>query len=255
MSKESVARRGWIRRSTIFFYGIVSYLLGVSALLGIIAVSVGVVKFQKEPFSLSSPWLALIFNIFLMSLFGLQHSIMARPWFKEKWTRVIPNEAERSTYVLATAIVTWIMLALWQVNPSTLWQVDIPIFKMVTTALGVFGWAYLFLATFCINHFELFGLEQVWYSLVNKVPPKLPFKERLMYRFDRHPIMTGALIGLWATPTMTYDRFQFSILFTVYVIIGVSYEERDLIRKWGEKYLNYCRRVHTMVPRIKRILP
>ena len=149
-------------------------------------------------------------NVLLMALFGVQHSIMARPGFKKKLATIIPEAAERSTFVLATALVTGFMLLFWQGNVNLLWEVSSPTTSMALRGLCAFGWGYLLLASFCINHFELFGLQQVYYYFKGIERPSLPFKENLMYKFDRHPIMTGALIGLWATPYMTMDNFQFS---------------------------------------------
>lgn len=135
----SLASHSFPKRMTVFIYGVISYLLGVSALLGIIAVSIGLVTFQEEPFIIMHSGAALLFNLFLMFLFGLQHSVMARPWFKKKWTKVIPAEAERSTYVLATAIVTWIMLVFWQANAAAVWSVEDSTFSLVLTVVGVLG--------------------------------------------------------------------------------------------------------------------
>jgi protein-S-isoprenylcysteine O-methyltransferase Ste14 len=232
-------------------YGVVSYAIGVSALVGWIVIMLGLVEFPGLGMELSVAS-ATAFNLMLMVAFGLQHSIMARPAFKKKWTKLIPPAVERATFVLATGLVLGPVLVLWQPMSDTVWTVNMPILRTGLIALAVAGWAYLFLASFAINHFELFGLRQVYqYFRGNEITP-VPFKERLMYRFDRHPIMTGALIGLWATPEMHLDHLLFAIMATLYIVVGVYFEERSLRRQWGATYDDYCKRVGSIVPSFSR---
>jgi protein-S-isoprenylcysteine O-methyltransferase Ste14 len=155
---------------------------------------------------------------------------------------------ERPTYVLATGVVLLPLLALWQPLPMVLWSVHAPIARGVLTGVAILGWAYLFAASFAINHFELFGLQQAWRGLHGETPAPVPFRERWMYRFDRHPIMTGVLVGIWVTPEMTLGHLLFAAVASAYIAIGVHFEERALRRQWGETYQSYRRRVPTIVP-------
>ena len=240
-----------MKRPLVLVFGVSSYLLGVSALVGWILIMLGFLRFDMSPVKIDSVLVQVIFGFVLTLLFGVQHSVMARAPFKEWISKLLPSQAERSMYVLATALVLWPILYFWPENANVVWSVEKGALYTAIWCFGIFGWAYLFIASFAINHFELFGLEQVYkyFKSVNSEP--VPFKERLMYKFDRHPIMTGALIGMWATPVMRMDHLIFAALFTMYIVVGVSVEERDLIRQWGQNYLDYAKRVKTIVPRIK----
>jgi len=231
----------------VLVYGIASYAIGVAALVAWILHMLGVLEFAGVGIHLAGG-AAVLFNLGLMVAFGLQHSVMARPAFKEKWTKLIPAAAERSTYVLATGLVLGPVLALWQPMSKTIWSVSSPALYWALIAVAVAGWAYLFLASFAVNHFELFGLRQVYQHFRGQEITDVPFKERLMYRFDRHPIMTGALIGLWVTPHMRLDHLLFAVMATLYIVIGVFFEERSLRRQWGATYDDYCKRVGSIVP-------
>jgi protein-S-isoprenylcysteine O-methyltransferase Ste14 len=238
-------------RCAVFGYGVVSYTVGVAALVGWILIMLGVVEFPALGMRLTVAT-ATLFNLALMVAFGLQHSIMARPKFKKKWTKLVPPAVERATFVLATGLVLGPVLALWQPMSNTIWSVPSPVLRTALIVIAIAGWAYLFLASFAINHFELFGLRQVWQYFRGEEVTSVPFKERLMYRFDRHPIMTGALIGLWVTPEMQLDHLLFSIMATIYIVIGVYFEERSLRRQWGATYDDYCKRVGSIVPSFSR---
>ncbi len=155
---------------------------------------------------------------------------------------------ERSTFLLATGAVLLPLVALWQPLPVVLWSLSSPVAREVLTGIGLLGWAYLFLATFAIDHFELFGLQQSWRGFRGQPPVPVPFRERWMYRFDRHPIMTGLLVGLWAAPEMTLGHLLFAAGLSAYVVIGVQFEERALRRQLGEVYESYRRRVPALVP-------
>ena len=150
--------------------------------------------------------------------------------------------------MLATGLVLAPLLALWQPMPAIVWSVEAPSLRWSVLGVAVAAWAYLLAASFAINHFELFGLQQVYQVLRGRPPTRVPFRERWMYRFDRHPIMTGILIGMWVTPTMTLDHLLFAAGSTVYVWIGVYFEERSLQRQWGQQYEEYRERVGTIVP-------
>ena len=240
--------RSMIYRVAVFAYGVAAYAAGVTALLAVILIMLGVVQFTGGPLGALGLGAGLALDLLLLVAFALQHSVMARPSFKVRWTRIIPAAAERSTYVLATGLVLFPLLALWQPMPAIVWSVEAPILRWSLLGVALAGWAYLFAASFAINHFELFGLQQVYQALRARPLTQAPFRERWMYRFDRHPIMTGVLIGIWVTPTMTLDHLVFAAGLTIYVWIGVYFEERSLQRQWGQEYDEYRERVGTIVP-------
>jgi len=244
---RSVSRRA-LSRPGIMAYGVGAYAVGVTALVGLILYSLGVLNLTGGPVHVERPALAVLFDLGLLAAFATQHSVMARSWFKERWTRVIHPSMERSTYVLATGAALLPLLALWQPLPGVLWSVSAPVAQRAVTSLAVLGWAYLFAASFAIDHLELFGLQQAWRGSRGKAPVPVPFRVRWMYRFDRHPIMTGLLLGLWATPEMTLGRVLLAAGLSCYVVVGVHFEERSLRRQWGEAYEAYRRRVPTIVP-------
>lgn len=229
-------------------YGIVAYLVGSGALLALIAVSLGIVPFDVPTTQPGSPWISASLDVGLLALFGLQHSVMARRSFKQSWTRVVPPAIERSTYVLATGLVLVPVLVFWQPIPGGMWSVEEPSVRAALRGLALAGWCYLFAASFALSHVELFGLKQVWLAFRGTPNVAEPFRERWMYRFDRHPIMTGLLLGIWSTPDMTAGRLLFCAGMTVYVVIGVHFEERALRRQWGARYDAYRARVRSVVP-------
>lgn len=237
-----------LQRSAILVYGVAAYAIGVSSLIGWILCMLGVMPLGIAAPGLSSGAAAIALACVLVGVFAAQHTIMARPAFKIWWTGFIPASAERATFVLMTGLTLWPALLFWPPLPQVIWSVDNAIASSALYALALAGWAYLFAASFAINHFDLFGLQQVYLQFVGRENRKVAFKERWMYRFDRHPIMTGALIGMWATPLMTLDHLYFSVLVTGYIVFGVSVEERDLVRQWGDKYLDYAKRVRSIVP-------
>jgi protein-S-isoprenylcysteine O-methyltransferase Ste14 len=246
-SGDASSSASFVKRASVFVYGVSSYAVGVAALVAWILYMLGVFEFAGAGIHLAAG-AAVLFNLGMMVAFGLQHSIMARPAFKKKWTKLVPHAVERSTFVLATGLILGPMLLLWQPMPTTIWHVSIPVVQTTLVAAALAGWAYLFLASFAINHFELFGLRQVYQYFRGEEVTSVPFKERLMYRFDRHPIMTGALIGMWVTPHMRLDHLLFAATATVYLVIGVYFEERSLRRQWGATYDDYRDRVGSIVP-------
>ena len=241
-------RAGALVRAGILAYGIGSDLVGVAALVGLILVMLGIVPFAGGPVHLESPALAGFFDVGLLVAFAVQHSVMARAAFKAGWVRIIHPAMERSTYVLATGVVLLPLLWLWQPLSTVLWSASAAPARGALTGVAILGWAYLFLATFAIDHFELFGLQQVWREFHGRAPGPAPFRERWMYRVDRHPIMTGLLVGIWVTPEMTLGHLLFAVVASVYVAVGVHFEERALLRQWGQTYEAYRRRVPTIVP-------
>lgn len=237
-----------LRRAGILAYGLGSYLVGVAALVALILVSLGAFAFTGGPVRIANPVLAGLFDAGLLVLFGVQHSVMARAAFKERWTRILHPSMERSTFVLATGLVLLPLVALWQPLPAIVWSSSSPWARHLATGIGLAGWTYLFLATFAIDHFELFGLQQSWRGFRGRLPVPVPFRERWMYRVDRHPIMTGLLVGLWATPEMTLGHLLFTAGLSAYAVLGVQFEERALRRQLGEVYETYRRRVRALVP-------
>jgi protein-S-isoprenylcysteine O-methyltransferase Ste14 len=240
------------KRLGVLAYGVVSYALGVIALVAWILTMLGVLHFSGGPVGELATGPALALDLALLVAFGLQHSVMARPSFKARWLRVVGPALERPTYVLATGLMLLPVLWLWQPMPTVIWAFEHPVAIGAAYAVAVSAWAYLFVASFAIDHFELFGLRQVWSFFVGRPIAPVEFRERWMYRFDRHPIMTGALLGMWVTPTMTVGHLVFAIGFSLYIVVGVFFEERSMRAQWGARYEEYCDRVGTIVPRLSR---
>jgi len=239
-------------RVALAAFGVTAYVLGVGALVALILILLGVLPFTGGPLGKLRLDAALALDLSLLVAFALQHSVMARPSFKARWTRIVPVAAERSAYVLATALALLPLLLLWQSMPAVVWSVEARALRWLMIGAALAGWVYLLAASFAINHFELFGLQQVYQALRNRPLTQAPFQIRWMYRFDRHPIMTGILIGLWVTPTMSLDHLLFAIGTTLYVWIGVFFEERSLRRQLGQPYEEYCARVRSIVPTFAR---
>ena len=195
---------------------------------------------------------ALVIDLALIALFGIQHSVMARPAFKERWTRVVPASVERSTYVLAAAIMLGVLLQFWHTIGGTIWDIRASAVAPVIWAVFGIGWTVLLLSTFLINHFELFGLSQAWFHgrTREQAPPNL--REPLFYRHVRHPIYLGFVIAFWATPHMTMSHLVFATGMTVYILVGIAHEERDLMTHFGSAYDDYRKRVGMLLPGIGR---
>jgi len=237
-------------RLLIFIYGLLSYAVGLGGLVWFILFVGGWDFIPKHiesgvPGELST---AISINLALIILFGFQHSVMARPAFKRRWTNIIPLAAERSTYVLLTGIIMGLFCLYWQPLNGVLWQVDNQIGQAVLIAGYCVGWFMVVLASFLINHFELFGLQQVYCNLVRKSEPSPHFTERLLYKVVRHPLQLGVLIGLWSTPTMSITHLMLSVSMSIYIFIGLHYEEKDLVATLGKEYNNYQGRVRMIVP-------
>jgi protein-S-isoprenylcysteine O-methyltransferase Ste14 len=193
----------------------------------------------------------LLVNLALLGMFAVQHSVMARRGFKQWWTRVIPESVERSTFVLAASAV--LALLLWQWRPMAepvLWSVSDPIGRLALQVVFWVGWGVLLISTFLINHFELFGLRQVWANLRGQSLPTPTFHTPGFYRYVRHPIYLGFVLAFWATPHMTAGHLLFAAGSTGYILIGIWFEERDLIAQFGQRYLAYRKQVGMLFPKL-----
>jgi len=200
--------------------------------------------------AVASLWLAAAIDLALVLGFGLQHSIMARPWFKRTWTRVVPQPVERATYVLAASAMLGCLIAFWQPLPGAVWAVTAPVPAAILWGLFAFGWLTVLVTTFLIDHFELFGLRQAWTFATGRSMPDATFKTPSAYRLVRHPMQLGFMIALWAAPVMTFDRLALALSLTAYILTALIFEERDLVAAFGEEYRRYQSRVPKLLPRL-----
>jgi len=241
-----------MKRLLIFIYGIVCYAVFLATFL----YAIGFIGNLWVPKSIDSArevplMTALLTNLALLALFAVQHSAMARPAFKRWWTRIVPESAERSTYTLLSSLALIVLFAFWQPMGGVVWTVTSPIGQAALYGAFAFGWGLLLLSTFLINHFDLFGLRQVWLQLFNKPYQSVPFRMPALYRYVRHPLYVGWLFTFWATPTMTVAHLLFALATSAYILIAIQFEERDLIAAHPE-YEGYRRRVPMLVPLLRR---
>lgn len=237
-------------RFPVLIYGLFSYAVGLGGLVWF-ALFIGGWDFLPRHIDSGSAGplgTALLINVGLLALFVVQHSVMARLTFKKRWTKIIHPAAERSTYLFLSGIIMALFCLYWQPVDGVIWQVDNQIGKIILISAYVIGWTIPVLASFMINHFELFGLQQVYFNLINKPVPPPNFTEKLFYKVVRHPIQLGTLVGVWSTPVMTMTHFMLSVGLTVYVMISLNYEERDLVTSLGDKYKDYQQRVPMIIP-------
>lgn len=199
---------------------------------------------------------ATLVDVALIMAFGVQHSVMARAGWKQMWTRIIPPTLERSLYVLIASCILLAIFWCWQPIPTSIWQINAPLARILVYGVCLAGWGIVVLSTFQIDHFELFGLKQIWRSIRRQPQLSPEFRLPLLYRFVRHPMMGGFLVAFWATPTMTVDRLIFAAAMSAYILLGVSFEERSLRREFGPVYTAYQADVPRLIPflRIPRIL-
>ena len=233
-----------------FIYSLICYFAGVASLIYLILFANALflpktVNTLIETHSFAS---AFLMNILALSLFGLQHSIMARHSFKRWLTRFIHPDMERSTYVLSTAIVIVAMCYLWVPVGEVLWQVESEPVIFAIRTISMLGWALMLWASFMINHFELFGLSQTFNPMLGRAQPVVRFSAPGIYKLIRHPIQTGILIGIWAVPVSTTSHLMFAGGLSVYILVGLYFEEKDLIRDFGSDYLAYKKRVKRLIP-------
>ena len=192
--------------------------------------------------------MAVVTDLALIALFGLQHSVMARKGFKAAWTRIVPAPIERSLYCLASALALAVMYLFWLPIPQVIWDVQGSGLGMALLALFGAGWLILFISTWLLNHFELFGLAQAWRNFSGAAEPADDFKTPGFYRYVRHPIYTGFFLAFWAAPTMSLGHLVLAAGMTAYILIGISYEERDLIARFGNRYGEYRAKVGMLIP-------
>jgi protein-S-isoprenylcysteine O-methyltransferase Ste14 len=195
---------------------------------------------------------SLAINLVLLSLFAVQHSLMARPGFKRWWTQMVPHAVERTTYVLFSSLVLIVLYWNWQPMTGIVWSVTDPVGRIAILAVFVLGFALVLASTFLINHFELFGLLQVWSRLTGRAIPEPTFKTPLFYKNTRHPLYLGFILAFWAAPTMTTGHLLFSVATTGYIFIGIWFEERDLVNLFGDQYRRYREQVSMLIPLPRR---
>jgi protein-S-isoprenylcysteine O-methyltransferase Ste14 len=238
-----------VKRLLFFGYGVACYLVFLATFCYAIAFVGGFIVPSRldGPLQGSVP-AALAVNCALLTVFAVQHSVMARRWFKERWTQVIPWTIERSTYVLCASLA--LLLLFWQWRPIgiEIWSIENGIARLVLWTLFGIGWATVLVVTFLINHWDLFGLRQVWLPLVGRPYVRVPFRTPLPYRFVRHPLYFGFLLAFWMTPRMTLAHLVFALATTAYILLAIQFEERDLGREHGAAYQEYRRRIPMLLP-------
>jgi methanethiol S-methyltransferase len=195
---------------------------------------------------------ALAVDMALLALFAIQHSVMARPWFKRAWTAIVPQAAERSTYVLFSSLCLALLFWQWRPIGGVIWQAGGAASRVIILCLYATGWIVVLVATFLTSHFDLFGLRQTWLRFQNRAYVPLAFESRGLYRLVRHPLYVGWLLVFWSAPTMTAAHLIFSVATTAYILVAIQFEERDLVAVHGEKYTRYQRAVPMLTPWFRR---
>jgi protein-S-isoprenylcysteine O-methyltransferase Ste14 len=198
------------------------------------------------------PAMAFLIDTALVVLFGFQHSVMARPAFKQVWTRIVPQPIERSVYVLAASLTLILLFTAWQPLPTVIWSVADPFGQGFLWGLFALGWAVVLLSTFLISHFELFGLKQVWQHMAGEAPEAAQLRQPFFYKLVRHPLYLGFFIAFWATPVMTVGHLLFALEMSIFMLIAIQFEERDLIDVFGDAYRRYRRTTGMLLPGIGR---
>ena len=237
-----------------FVYGVCCYVVFFATFLYAIAFVGGwLVPRQLDGALTGSMATALLIDVALLTIFALQHSIMARPWFKKRWTRIVPPAVERSTFVLFASAA--LLLLFWQWRPLgiSIWTVENPIGRAILWLLFASGWGTVLVMTFLINHFDLFGLRQVWLPLIGKPYKPVAFRTPLPYRLIRHPLYFGFVVAFWSTPHMTLAHLVFALATTGYILVGIHFEEQDLLSEHGASYAEYRRRVPMLLPGRRRL--
>jgi protein-S-isoprenylcysteine O-methyltransferase Ste14 len=242
-----------LKRILFFGYGTFCYLI----FLGTFLYAVGFIGNFGVPTTLDGVatkplGIGIAIDAGLLTLFALQHSVMARKWFKEWWTRIVPKAIERSTYVLFSSVALILLFTFWQPLGGVVWSVEDPAGRLVLRGLFAFGWGLILYSTFLINHFDLFGMRQVWRYLRGQSDTAMRFVTPGPYRLVRHPLYVGWLFAFWMTPVMTFAHLLFSIATTAYILLAIQFEERDLVREYGDAYEEYRQAVPMLVPSLRK---
>jgi protein-S-isoprenylcysteine O-methyltransferase Ste14 len=245
--------KAMLKRILFFAYGTFSYLVFLATFL----YAIGFIGGFGVPTVLDGPasgplGIGLAIDAGLLTLFAVQHSVMARKWFKEWWTRIVPKPIERSTYTLFSSVALILLFFLWRPLGGVVWSVEDPVGRLVLRSLFAFGWALILYATFLINHFDLFGMRQVWLYLRGRTDEGLRFTTPGPYRLVRHPLYVGWLLAFWMTPVMTFAHLLFSLATTAYILLAIQFEERDLVRQFGDSYEEYRRRTPMLIPSFRK---
>jgi protein-S-isoprenylcysteine O-methyltransferase Ste14 len=238
-----------VARILSFCFGLAAYAIFLGAFLYAIGFVAGVAVPKGIDSGTVVPTIeAVVIDILLLSLFALQHSLMARKTFKQWWTKFVPTAIERSTYVLFASLSLLLLYWQWRPIPTIIWQVSDPTIARALLGLSLVGWFIVLLSTFLINHFELFGLHQVFANLRARPIADPHFKAPFLYKIVRHPIYLGIIIAFWSTPTMTGGHLLFAAVTTAYILVGITLEERDMIALFGDQYRQYREQVAMLVP-------
>jgi protein-S-isoprenylcysteine O-methyltransferase Ste14 len=254
------AQGGALKRLLIFVYGITTYAIFFCTFLYAIGFVgnfhielwdgvVFVPKSMDRGGAEASLAEALLIDALLLGVFAVQHSAMARQGFKDRLTRIIPEPAERSTFVLAASAALILLFAFWRPIGGTVWLLGSGLAHDLLIGLSLLGWGIVLISTFLVDHFDLFGLRQVWYALVDRERPPIGFRTPSLYKVVRHPIYFGFVIAFWATPIMTVGHLVFAIGTTGYILVAIQLEERDLIHHFGDTYRAYRRRTSMLIPK------
>ncbi|WP_404480517.1 methanethiol S-methyltransferase [Novosphingobium sp. BL-52-GroH] len=242
-------------RIVFLLFGGLSYAIFFATFLALIAF-VGGLPFLSRTVDAGGavvpPVVAVVVDLALVLLFAVQHSVMARPKFKAAWTRIVPQPIERSVYVLAASLALIVLMVLWRPIPAVVWSVGNPLGAGILWALFACGWLIVLVSTFLISHFELFGLAQVWNNLRGRAVASAVFRQPFFYKLVRHPLYSGFFLAFWATPLMTAGHLLLAIAMSVFMIVAIRFEERDLVGVFGQDYVSYRETTGMLVPRLRR---
>jgi methanethiol S-methyltransferase len=238
-----------MKKTLFLMYGIITYLI----FLATFCYAVGFVSALLVPKHIDSVpesplAYAFMVNAGLLALFAVQHSVMARPAFKRWWTKIVPEPIERSTYVLLASLCLILLFWKWQPMGGIIWEVESETAGIALQSLCLFGFGIVLISTFLINHFDLFGLRQVWLYFTGKKYEHLPFRTPFFYKYVRHPLYLGFMIAFWATPVMTAAHLFFAVMTTIYMLTAIQFEESDLVKHFGAKYRDYKRSAPMLIP-------